>query len=140
MVKNLSANAEDTRGFNPWVGKIPWKRKWQPIPVFLAWRIPLTEEPGGLQSAGPQGVRHDRTTELNSGHLEKHLYVPSLLIALPIRCITVLLNLDVTLESSSTSVSRQSVPVAESWQGEWNSLPSLLFPWSVYFLRSIGKL
>ena len=21
--------------FNPWVGKIPWKRKWQPIPVFL---------------------------------------------------------------------------------------------------------
>ena len=22
-------------GFNPWVGKIPWKRKWQPTPVFL---------------------------------------------------------------------------------------------------------
>ena len=22
-------------GFDPWVGKIPWKRKWQPIPVFL---------------------------------------------------------------------------------------------------------
>ena len=22
-------------GFNPWVGKIPWSRKWQPIPVFL---------------------------------------------------------------------------------------------------------
>ena len=22
-------------GFNPWVGKIPWRRKWQPIPVFL---------------------------------------------------------------------------------------------------------
>ena len=21
--------------FNPWVGKIPWRRKWQPIPVFL---------------------------------------------------------------------------------------------------------
>ena len=20
---------------DPWVGKIPWKRKWQPIPVFL---------------------------------------------------------------------------------------------------------
>ena len=24
----------------------------------LAWRIPLTEEPCGLQSMGPQGVRH----------------------------------------------------------------------------------
>ena len=22
-------------GFKPWVGKIPWRRKWQPIPVFL---------------------------------------------------------------------------------------------------------
>ena len=23
------------RGFHPWVGKIPWRRKWQPTPVFL---------------------------------------------------------------------------------------------------------
>ena len=22
-------------GFNPWVGKFPWRRKWQPTPVFL---------------------------------------------------------------------------------------------------------
>ena len=22
-------------GFNPWVGKIPWRRKWQPTPVLL---------------------------------------------------------------------------------------------------------
>ena len=22
-------------GFNPWLGKIPWRRKWQPTPVFL---------------------------------------------------------------------------------------------------------
>ena len=22
-------------GFDPWVGKIPWRRKWQPDPVFL---------------------------------------------------------------------------------------------------------
>ena len=22
-------------GFNPWVGKIPWRRKWQPTPLFL---------------------------------------------------------------------------------------------------------
>ena len=25
----------------------------------LAWRIPWTEEPGGLQSMGSQGVQHD---------------------------------------------------------------------------------
>jgi len=22
-------------GLNPWVRKLPWRRKWQPIPVFL---------------------------------------------------------------------------------------------------------
>jgi len=22
-------------GFDSWVGKIPWRRKWQPAPVFL---------------------------------------------------------------------------------------------------------
>ena len=37
MVKNLPANAGNIgdHGFNPWVGKIPWRRKWQPTPVFL---------------------------------------------------------------------------------------------------------
>ena len=29
----------------------------------LAWRIPRTEEPGGLQSMGLQRVGHDRVTE-----------------------------------------------------------------------------
>ena len=27
----------------------------------LAWRIPWTEEPGGLQATGPQRARHDRS-------------------------------------------------------------------------------
>ena len=44
--------------FNPQVGKIPWRRKWQPTPVFL-WRIPWTEEPGGLQSIGSHRVGHN---------------------------------------------------------------------------------
>ena len=36
MVKNPPANAGDMRcGFDPWVGKIPWRRAWQPTPVFL---------------------------------------------------------------------------------------------------------
>ena len=34
----------------------------------LAWRIPWTEEPGGLQSMGSQRVRHDRATKHNSLH------------------------------------------------------------------------
>ena len=43
----------------PWVGKIPWRRAWQPTPVFLSRESPWTEEPSGLQSIGPQRVRHD---------------------------------------------------------------------------------
>ena len=36
MVKNLPANAGDSGDtFNPWVGKVPWRRKQQPTPVFL---------------------------------------------------------------------------------------------------------
>ena len=34
-VKNLPANARDKCSFDPWVRKIPWRRKWQPAPVFL---------------------------------------------------------------------------------------------------------
>ena len=35
-------------GFNPWVGKISWRRAWQPAIVFLPEKIPRTGEPGGL--------------------------------------------------------------------------------------------
>ena len=32
---------------------------------ILAWRIPGTEEPGGLQSVVLQRVKHDQATEMN---------------------------------------------------------------------------
>ena len=35
VVNNLSAHAGDTRELDPWVGNIPWRRKWQPSPLFL---------------------------------------------------------------------------------------------------------
>ena len=46
-------------GFDPRVRKIPWRRKWQPTPVFLPEESPRTEEPGGLQSIALQRVGHD---------------------------------------------------------------------------------
>ena len=58
--KNPPADAGDARhGFSSWAGKIPWRRKWQPAPVFLPGKIPWTEEPGGLQSMGLQRVGHN---------------------------------------------------------------------------------
>ena len=36
MVKNPQEYRRcKSHGFDPWVGKIPWRRKWQPTPVFL---------------------------------------------------------------------------------------------------------
>ena len=37
VVKNLPAKAgkPNRRGFDPWIGKIAWRRKWQPTPIFL---------------------------------------------------------------------------------------------------------
>ena len=37
VIKNPPASAGRYRRcrFNPWVGKIPWRMKWQPTPVFL---------------------------------------------------------------------------------------------------------
>ena len=40
--------------FNSWIGKIPWRRKRQPTPVFLPEESLWTEEPGGLQAMGSQ--------------------------------------------------------------------------------------
>ena len=43
-------------GFNPWIGKIPWRREWLPTPVFLPGRILWTEE---WQAIGSQRVTHE---------------------------------------------------------------------------------
>ena len=47
-------------GLDPWVGKIPWRRAWQPIPVFLP------EESHGQRSLvgySPWGRRESNMTE-----------------------------------------------------------------------------
>ena len=46
-------------GFDPWVGKIPWRREWQTTPVVLPGKSHETEEPGGLQAMESQRVGHD---------------------------------------------------------------------------------
>ena len=47
--------------FDPWVGKSPWGRAWQPTPVFLPGELPWTEQPGGLSS--PWGSKESDMTE-----------------------------------------------------------------------------
>ena len=62
VVKNLSANAGKSQRhrLDPWVGKMPWRRKWQPTPVFLP-----GESHGQRSLAGysPSGHKESDVTE-----------------------------------------------------------------------------
>ena len=58
------------RGFDPWVGKIPWRWKWQPTPVFLPGK---SHGHRGLVGYSPRGLKQLNTTEWlnkdnNGGH------------------------------------------------------------------------
>ena len=57
MVKNRPA-VQETQ-VNPWVRKILLEKEMAKCSSILAWRIPWTEEPGGLQSTGSQRVGDD---------------------------------------------------------------------------------
>ena len=60
-VKNLPAMRETWVRFLGW--EDPLEKGMATHSSVLAWRIPQTEEPGGLQSMGSTRVRHDRTTK-----------------------------------------------------------------------------
>ena len=67
MVKNLPANAGDAGdvgtipGFDPWVGKDPMEKEMATHSSILAWEIPWTEEPGGLQRVNSAHSKHLHT-------------------------------------------------------------------------------
>ena len=48
-------------GETPWVGKIPLEKKMATHSNILAWRIPWTEEPGGLK----RGTQLSRNTSIH---------------------------------------------------------------------------
>ena len=67
VVKNLPAVQET------WVQSLGWEdpleKEMATHSSILAWEIPWTEEPGGLQSTGSQKVRHDLQL---STHTSRH--------------------------------------------------------------------
>ena len=76
VVKNPPANAGDA---GAWVCSLgpedPLEEEMTTHSSVLAWRIPWTEEPGGLQSMGSQRVRHHRA------HMPVSQGAPSSLLA-----------------------------------------------------------
>ena len=57
------------RGFNPWVGKIPQRRKWQPTPIFLPGKF---HGQRSLVGYSPWGHKESGTTEHT--HTHRHIH------------------------------------------------------------------
>ena len=58
-VKHLCLQCERP-GFHPWVGKILWRRKWQPTPVLLPGKSHGQRSTVGYS---PRGLKESDTTE-----------------------------------------------------------------------------
>ena len=59
-IKSPPTNAGDLRDLSLFLGQEdPLEEGMATHSSSLAWRVPWTEEPGGLQSMGSQRVRHD---------------------------------------------------------------------------------
>ena len=63
VVKNSPANADRRKrhGFNPWMGKIPWRRAWQPTVVFLPGEL---HGQRSLVGHSPWGCKESDMTEV----------------------------------------------------------------------------
>ena len=72
--KESACKAEDAAnsGFNPWVRKIPWERKWQPAPRFVP-----GESHGRRSLAGysPRGAELDTTGATEHTHTRRGFHI-----------------------------------------------------------------
>ena len=50
-------------GFDPWVRKIPWRRKWQPTPVFFPGKFHGQRSLAGYSPWGQKRVGHNLATK-----------------------------------------------------------------------------
>ena len=72
--KTIALTRRTLVGFNPWVGKIPWRRKWQPTPVLLPGKF---HGQRSLVNYSPRGHKESGTTE--RCHLSPGRLSPSML-------------------------------------------------------------
>ena len=66
--KESACNGGD--GFDPWVRKIPWRREWLPIPVFLPREFHGQKSLVGYR---PWGCKESDTTEQLKHHMSFYM-------------------------------------------------------------------
>ena len=65
-------------GFDPWVRKIPWRRKWQPTPVFLPGKFHGQRSLAGYSLCDHK--KPDTTEGLNNiGNATVYIFIPAYL-------------------------------------------------------------
>ena len=110
-------------GFNPWVGKIPWSRKWQPTPLFLSGNFHGQKNLAGCSPWGRKESRHDwagtHTCNVHSSH-----------------CIFILWNCFISDTSPTVSSEPQYLNVFPLKIQTWGI--SLLVIWKSYQLNKIS--
>ena len=67
-------------GFKPWVGKISWRRKWQPTPVFLpgkshGWRSLVAYSPWGHKESDMTKRPHSHGPSLEVSNTSGHIWL-----------------------------------------------------------------
>ena len=70
------------RGFEPWVGKIPWRRAWQPTPVFLPGESHGQRSLAGCSSQGHTGLDTTEATGTCACSLRNRLWRSMALVRL----------------------------------------------------------
>ena len=76
VVKNLPANAGNTRDlFDLWSRKIPWSRKWQPVPIFLPGKELRRDYARMHTYTAIQGKHQWECNSLIFWHLKMHLHI-----------------------------------------------------------------
>ena len=75
-------------GFDPWVRKIPWRRKWQPTPVFLPVESHGRRSLAGYSSKDHKKVEHNLATKQQQytysyKHIHEYIYINTYICKTP---------------------------------------------------------
>ena len=101
--------------FNPWVGKIPWKKKWQPTSVFLSGK---SHGQGSVTDCKLWGHKESDVTQWLSTYTQADVYIPYHLGNLTSLVAQTVKRLPAMRETRVRSLGRE-----DPWRRKWQPTP-----------------
>ena len=124
----------------------PQEEEMATYPSILVWRIPCTEDPGGLQSTGSQGVRHDLATkqqqhshsrEALRQHRRQHTSRLHCCVTLERRCVS-LASLPPGSKDAAVATSQRCSEDQENWLCPMSHGWFLHTPWTLHVVVPVS--